>query len=101
GSFHPTLAGIIGCAVYLLRRSGRSVTPAGLVVDVLALLVCGVLAIWGLRDFDLLQRWQLLPSLPAASQLVVVILFRGLAGALGGLLIGAAIGFLGRRGRAG
>jgi hypothetical protein len=97
GSFSPSLTGVAGCAVYLMRRSGRSVTAVGFVVDAVTLLFCAMLAIWGLRDMDLLERWQLLPRLPMPSQVVWVILLRGLAGALGGLVVGAAIGFLGRR----
>jgi hypothetical protein len=97
GSFSPSLAGIIGGGVYLSRRSGRRMTVRGVVVDSFCLLVCALLSVWGLRDWELLNRWGLLPNLPAASQYVYVVLFRGLAGALGGLILGAALGSFGRR----
>jgi hypothetical protein len=101
GSISPSLAGVVGCAVYLMRRSGRRVTPLGLAADVVALLTCALFAVWGLVDWYRLEQWGFLAGHPFASQFVAVLLVRAVLGLVAGLVVGAALGVFGRRPRRG
>src|SRR5262249_19422584 len=76
GSISPSLAGLVGCAVYLMRRSGRRMTPLGLAADVFALLTCALYAVWGLVDWYRLEQLGFLAGYPFPPQFVALLLLR-------------------------
>jgi hypothetical protein len=97
GSLNTSITGIVLGAIYLIRRSGRSMSVFGVIIDAMCLLICALLIGWGLIGWTNLERWGVLAGYPSPTQFLVVSLIGAGCGTFGGLLTGAALGWFTRR----